>query len=55
MSGNMLRYPVTQYNQTTRDCTPPPKTTDCRAYFLDVNPWSRDHERGNVQNIIDAR
>lgn len=39
----------TMYNYTA------PTNGDKRQYLLDVNPWSRQRERGDGQNIIDAR
>lgn len=49
-----LRYLGENLNQTIYKYEPLDNSTT-REYLLDVNPWSRQRERGDGQNIIDAR
>lgn len=49
-----LAYLADHYNQTVVGYVAP-GTLDRRDYLLDINPWSRQRERGQGLNIIDAR
>ncbi|OQD78519.1 hypothetical protein PENDEC_c001G01347 [Penicillium decumbens] len=49
-----LAYLADHYNHTIVEYTLP-DTGKKREYLLDVNPWSRQRERGQGHNIIDAR
>lgn len=54
VSGPTLMELGDNHNQTVHKYTPPGGNTT-REYLLDVNRWSRERERGNGRNIIDAR
>ncbi|EON61750.1 hypothetical protein W97_00966 [Coniosporium apollinis CBS 100218] len=54
VSGATLAHLATHYNRTLHDYTSP-SLAGPRSYLLDINPWSRERERGDGQNIIDAR
>jgi hypothetical protein len=49
-----LAYLADHYNQTIVEYVTP-GGKDKRDYLLDINPWSRQRERGQGHNIIDAR
>ncbi|KAJ5097348.1 hypothetical protein N7456_008069 [Penicillium angulare] len=49
-----LAYLADHYNHTVVEYEAP-LSGEQRQYLLDVNPWSRQRERGQGQNIIDAR
>ncbi|KAJ5633778.1 hypothetical protein N7528_001620 [Penicillium herquei] len=49
-----LAYLADHYNGTVVEYTAP-DSREKRQYLLDVNPWSRQRERGQGHNIIDAR
>lgn len=54
VSGTTLSHLATHYNRTLHHYDSPDIPIK-RAYLLDVNPWARERERGDGQNIIDAR
>ncbi|KAJ5358984.1 uncharacterized protein N7496_011397 [Penicillium cataractarum] len=49
-----LAYLADHYNQTIVEYVTP-GGKEKRDYLLDINPWSRQRERGQGHNIIDAR
>ncbi|KAJ5491145.1 hypothetical protein N7539_002712 [Penicillium diatomitis] len=49
-----LAYLADHYNQTIIEYVTP-GAQDKRDFLLDINPWSRQRERGQGLNIIDAR
>ncbi|OKO93450.1 Protein MNN4 [Penicillium subrubescens] len=49
-----LAYLADHYNQTIVEYVIP-GGKEKRDYLLDINPWSRQRERGQGHNIIDAR
>ncbi|KAJ5578121.1 uncharacterized protein N7459_007085 [Penicillium hispanicum] len=49
-----LAYLADHFNHTLVEYTSPDSTLR-RRYLLDINPWSRQRERGQGHNIIDAR
>lgn len=57
MSTATLRYLGEKWNRTEHDWsyTGPDGITHNKTYFLDVNPHHVDIDRGDGQNIIDAR
>jgi len=54
VSGETLNYMAQNLNRTLHNYTSDDSTIQ-RAYLLDVNPWSRERDRGDGMNIIDAR
>ena len=48
-----LAYLADHFNHTLVEYTAPQGAK--RQYLLDINPWSRQRERGQGHNIIDAR
>lgn len=49
-----LAYLADHFNHTIVEYTTPDSPI-IRQYLLDINPWSRQRERGQGHNIIDAR
>lgn len=49
-----LAYLADHYNRTVVQYESPDSGKK-REYLLDINPWSRQRERGQGHNIIDAR
>lgn len=49
-----LAYLADHFNHTVVEYRPPHVAVK-REYLLDINPWSRQRERGKGNNIIDAR
>lgn len=49
-----LAYLADHFNHTIVEYTTPDSPI-IRQYLLDINPWSRQRERGKGHNIIDAR
>ncbi|TKA61327.1 hypothetical protein B0A49_11068 [Cryomyces minteri] len=54
VSGTTLVHLAKTLNYTTHTYTSPDRLVS-RNYLLDINPWSRERERGDGMNIIDAR
>ena len=55
VSGSTLKYLGEHYNHTHYDYVSQNDPPIKRTYLLDVNPASLERERGNGNNIIDAR
>ncbi|KAI4223152.1 MAG: hypothetical protein LQ349_007481 [Xanthoria aureola] len=55
VSGSTLKYLGDRWNGTHYDYVSPDDPPVKRTYLLDVNPASIERERGNGNNIIDAR
>ncbi|KAL9577126.1 MAG: hypothetical protein Q9203_007575 [Teloschistes exilis] len=55
VSGSTLNYLGDHYNQTRYDYQSDEEVPVKRTYLLDVNPAIKERERGNGNNIIDAR
>ncbi|KAJ5902111.1 hypothetical protein N7495_002639 [Penicillium taxi] len=49
-----LAYLGDHFNQTLVEYSAPDSAVE-RRYLIDINPWSRQRERGKGHNIIDAR
>jgi hypothetical protein len=54
VSAATLQYLAKNLNRTTHSYISADHEVR-RDYLLDVNPWSRERERGDGMNIIDAR
>ncbi|KAL8686251.1 MAG: hypothetical protein Q9218_007239 [Villophora microphyllina] len=55
VSGSTLNYLGAHYNQSHYEYESNEDTSVKRTYLLDVNPAIKERERGNGNNIIDAR
>ncbi|KAL8922752.1 MAG: hypothetical protein Q9172_003429 [Xanthocarpia lactea] len=55
VSGSTLQYLAQHYNFTHYDYVSNDEPPVKRTYLLDINPASIERERGNGNNIIDAR
>ncbi|KAL8844147.1 MAG: hypothetical protein Q9176_001553 [Flavoplaca citrina] len=55
VSGSTLKYLAERYNHTHYDYVSQSDPPVKRTYLLDINPASVERERGNGNNIIDAR
>ena len=55
VSGSTLKYLGERYNHTNYDYVSQSDPPVKRTYLLDINPASIERERGNGNNIIDAR
>lgn len=55
VSGSTLKYLGEHWNQTHYDYVSNDNPPVKRTYLLDINPASIERERGNGNNIIDAR
>lgn len=54
VSGETLNHMAKHYNRTLHRYVSDDREVH-RDYLLDVNPWQWERERGDGQNIIDAR
>lgn len=54
VSHSTLQYMAKHYNRTVHEYVSVDKKVK-RKYLLDVNPWIWERERGDGQNVIDAR